>query len=66
MAILEVALRLHGEQSATLTPKILESTDINDQLLAHKYTGSVSSLGGRESDISMHWNYQRYLVQVCP
>ena len=35
--IVEMALRLHGEQSAKLKRKIFESTDINDQLLAYKY-----------------------------
>ena len=35
--ILEIALRLHGEQSTELKRKILESTNINDQLLAYKY-----------------------------
>ncbi len=40
--ILEMALRLHGKQSAELKPKILESSKINDQLLAHKYAGLLA------------------------
>ena len=42
--ILEMALQLHGEQSVKLKPKILESTDINDRLLARKY-----------ADLLAHW-----------
>ena len=42
--ILEIALQLDGEQSARLKPKILESTDINDRLLARKY-----------ADLLAHW-----------
>ena len=36
--ILDVALQLHGEQSAKLKPKILEYTGIDYQFLPHKYT----------------------------
>lgn len=42
--ILEIALQLDGEQSAALKLKILESTDINDRLLARKY-----------ADLLAHW-----------
>ena len=42
--ILEIALQLHGEQSVKLKPKILESIDINDRLLARKY-----------ADLLAHW-----------
>ena len=36
--ILDIALQLHGEQSAKLKPKVLEYTGIGYQFLPHKYT----------------------------
>ena len=42
--ILDIALRLHGEQSAKLKPKILEYADIEYQFLTHRY-----------ADLLAHW-----------
>ena len=42
--ILDIALRLHGEQSAKLRPKMLEYASIKYQFLAHKY-----------ADLLAHW-----------
>ena len=40
--ILEMALRLHGEQSVELKQEILESTNMDDDLLAYKYAGLLA------------------------
>lgn len=45
--ILEIALQLHGEQSAKLQPKILEYVGIDFQLGAHKY-----------ADLLAHWTVE--------
>ena len=63
--ILEVALRLHGAQSAKLTPKILESTDINDQLLAFNYTGLLAHWVA-ENQTSAALELSKILVRFAP
>ena len=42
--ILEIALRLHGRQSAKLLPKMLEYVSLEHQFLAHRYI-----------DLLIHW-----------
>lgn len=42
--ILDIALRLHGQQSARLKPKMLEYVGLEHQFLAHKFT-----------DLIVHW-----------
>ena len=42
--ILDIALQLHGEQSAKLQPKILEYADMDYQFLAFRY-----------ADLLAHW-----------
>ena len=46
--ILDIALRLHGQQSARLKPKILEYTSIEYQLFADRY-----------ADLLTHWTAEK-------
>ena len=63
--ILEVALRLHGEQSAELKQKILESTNINDDLLAFKYAGLLAHWVA-ENQTSAALELSKVLVKFAP
>ena len=63
--ILEIALQLDGEQSARLKPKILESTDINDRLLARKYADLLAHWTA-EHQTSAALELSKILVEFAP
>ena len=63
--ILEIALRLHGEYSVKLKLKILESTDINDQLLAYRYAYLLAHWVA-ENQTSAALELTRVLVEFVP
>ena len=64
--ILNIALRLHGEQSAKLKPKILEYTDIEYQsLLVLRYADLLAHWTA-EQQIAAALNLSKVLVQFSP
>ena len=63
--ILEIALQLHGEQSVKLTPKILESIDIDCQFLPHRY-GDLLAHWTAENQTSAALELTRVLVEFVP
>ena len=63
--ILEIALQLHGEQSVKLTPKILESIDIDYQFLPHRY-GDLLAHWTAENQTSAALELTRVLVEFVP
>ena len=63
--ILEIALRLHGEYSVKLKLKILESTDINDQLLAYRYAYLLAHWVA-ENQTSAALELTRVLIEFAP
>ena len=63
--ILEIALHLHGEQSVKLTPKILESIDIDYQFLPHRY-GNMLAHWTAENQTSAALELTKVLVEFVP
>ena len=63
--ILEIALQLHGEQSVKLTPKILESIDIDYQFLPHRY-GDLLAHWTAEDQTSAALELTRVLIEFVP
>ena len=63
--ILEIVLRLHGAQSGELRQKILESTNINDDLLAFKYAGLLAHWVA-ENQTSAALELAKVLVEFAP
>ena len=63
--ILEIALQLHGDQSAKLKSKILESVNIEYQSRAHRYADLLAHWV-RENQISVALELSRILVAFAP
>lgn len=63
--ILEVALQVHGDQSAKLKPKILESVSIEHQSRAHRYADLLAHWV-KENQISAALELSRILVAFLP
>ena len=63
--ILEIALQLHGEQSAALKPKILESIDIDYQFLPHRY-GDLLAHWAEENQTSAALELTKVLIEFGP
>ena len=63
--ILEIALQLHGEQSAELKQEILESTNMDDDLLAFKYAGLLAHWVA-ENQTSAALELSKILVKFFP
>ena len=63
--ILEIALQLHGDQSAKLKSKILESVSIEYQSRTHKYAGLLAHWV-KENQISAALELSRILVAFVP
>ena len=63
--ILEMALRLHGEQSVELKQEILESTNMDDDLLAFKYAGLLAHWVA-ENQTSAALELSKVLVEFVP
>ena len=63
--ILDIALRLHGEQSAKLKPKILEYASIEYQFLAFRYAELLAHWTA-EQQITAALDLAKALVQFVP
>ena len=63
--ILDIALRLPGEQSAQLKPKILEYTSIEYQFLVHRYADLLAHWTA-EQQITAALELSKVLVQFSP
>ena len=63
--ILEIALRLHGEQSAKLLPKILESLEIEHQLKMCQYAELLSHWT-KENQVESALELSKILVAFAP
>ena len=63
--IVEIALRLHGEQSVELKQEILESTNMDDDLLAFKYAGLLAHWVA-ENQTSAALELSKVLVEFVP
>ena len=63
--ILDIALRLHGEQSAKLQPKILESVGIEYSFLAQRYAELLAHWTA-EQQITAALDLAKALVQFVP
>ncbi len=63
--ILEIALQLDGEQSIKLKPKVLESLDIDYQVLPHRY-GDLLAHWGAENQISAALELTKILIEFAP
>ena len=63
--ILEMALRLHGKQSAKLKPKILEYAGIEHQFLSYRYADLLAHWTA-EHQTSAALELSRALVQFAP
>ena len=63
--ILDIALRLHGEQSAKLQPKILEYAGMDYQFLARRYADLLAHWTS-EQQITAALELSKVLVQFSP
>ena len=63
--ILEIAMQLHGERSAQLMPKILESLTLDHQVKVHNYTELLNHWT-KENQISAALEVSRLLVAFVP
>ena len=63
--VMEIALQLHGDQSAKLKPKILESVSIEYQSGGHRYA-NVLAHWVKENQISSALEFSRILVAFAP
>ncbi len=63
--ILEIALQLDGEQSVKLTPKILESINIDYQFLPHRY-GDLLAYWTAENQTSAALELTKILIGFVP
>ena len=63
--ILEIALQLDGEQSIKLKPKVLESLDIDCQVLPHRY-GDLLAYWTSENQTSAALELTKILIEFTP
>ena len=63
--ILEIALQLDGEQSIKLKPKVLESIDIDCQVLPHRY-GDLLAHWTSEDQTSAALELTKILIEFTP
>ena len=63
--ILEIALQLHGEESAKLMPKILESLELEHRVWTHRYTDLLAHLTV-ENQIEAALELSKILVSFAP
>ena len=63
--ILEIALQLDGEQSIKLKPKVLESLDIDYQVLPHRY-GDLLAHWTSENQTSAALELTKILIEFTP
>ena len=63
--ILEITLQLHGEQSVQLTPKILESIDIDHQFSARRYADLLAHWAA-ENQTSAALALTKILIEFAP
>ena len=63
--ILEIALQLHGERSAQLKPKILESIDIDHQFSARRYADLLAHWAA-ENQTSAALELTKILIEFAP
>ena len=64
-SILDIALQLHGEQSAKLKPKILEYADMEHQWRTYKYPDLLAHWT-RENQISAALELSKILIAFAP
>ena len=63
--VMEIALQLHGDQSAKLKPKILESVSIEYQSRTHRYADLLAHWV-KENQISVALELSKILVAFAP